>query len=684
MFVRGVSCMLVPLSFLAVAHMGSVHASLPIILVTVAATAGYAAAFWLANAREGTWHAAGLLVCVMQAQYFVGALTLTVPSEMGSTIMFSGMIPLIAAATLELPGVVLASGLASLGVCSLFVVKVWLGGDFALESRALGAPLFFVLFASVVGVFSSITERRSMREQLLRERSALEARAAAEAAEQRLRLITDQVSDLVGILDERGAYLFASASYESILGLSPSMLVGRRPPDIIHPEDRASVEHTFREALKGHSREVVARLRGQNGQYRTFHLKMLGVRTDGLRQVAVASRDITELQALTAELEAARRMDALGRLAGGVAHDFNNLLAVIGSCASMVRSGLSSHNEASRDLSIIEDAVQKAAVLTGQLLSFARRQVLPGGQAASSRTIHELEPLLQRAMGGHVRLQLDLEGSRWDAQLSAGALEQIVMNLAVNARDAMSGVGNLTVRALDRALSDSEVPDLQAGDYVVIEVGDTGPGIDPAIRSRIFEPFFTTKQPGKGTGLGLSTSFGVARQVGGTLTVDSIPGEGAMFRVYLPRAKGGEQAKEPPREAEAARASSGLSVLVIDDEARIRELIARLLEMAGHRAVTAACAAEALELAQRQAFDDILVDVVLGHEDGLDLLARLRELQPRAKCIVMSGYSPSPQRLSALRETGVEFLAKPFAVGALLRAVAPPSVLAPQPEDSLE
>jgi two-component system cell cycle sensor histidine kinase/response regulator CckA len=244
-----------------------------------------------------------------------------------------------------------------------------------------------------------------------------------------------------------------------------------------------------------------------------------------------------------------------------------------------------------------------------------------------------------------------------------------VMNLGVNARDAIPEGGRLRVRVSDCQLAAGQVPKLPEGEYVLVEVSDTGTGIAPEVQAHIFEPFFSTKSAKGGTGLGLATSFGLASQIGGTLTLESALGEGSTFRLYLPRApETPTQRQSEPGPAPVA-SETLLSVLVIDDSPRICELTARLLEMHGYRAVSAGSAELALERARNDRFDAIVTDVVLGRDDGLDVLAQLRSLQPQAGAIVMSGFTPSPERLDALRESGVLFLAKPFSSASLRAAI---------------
>jgi len=445
-------------------------------------------------------------------------------------------------------------------------------------------------------------------------------------------------------------------------------------PELLHPDDEAAVRSAFVSSLAGQTRELVCRVAKEKDAYRTFHLRMVRVELDGVAHVAIAARDVTQLQQLTAEIETARRMDALGRLASGVAHDFNNLLAVVRSCAGVIRQQLPAEHGAQRDLGVIDGAVQQASTLTGQLLSFARSQELPAGPSAPSKVITQLLPLLRRAIGTKVELELDGSSSRWETQLGNGQVEQIIMNLSVNARDAMPHGGRLRMRVVDLPLEAEQVSGLPAGDYVLVEVSDTGIGMTPEVRAQVFEPFFSTKSAHGGTGLGLATSFGLAHQVGGTLTVESTLGEGATFRLYLPRAPAEAQPEAKPKAPaqlakQPAAPLGSLAVLVIDDDERVRDLTARVLELYGHRAVTAGSAESALELARSSHFDSIVTDVVLGREDGLEILAQLRELQPQASAVVMSGFMPSPERLDTLREGGIVFLPKPFSGAALQAAI---------------
>jgi PAS domain S-box-containing protein len=654
---------------LAVVQLVVVGGPLATCIVNAVAIVGYGVVFWLARREISINLQAGMLLANMLLLVTASALTLNDLGEIGASLMFQALTPLVAAATVRVRGTLITT--LSAVALILLAISLQLRSDLppALVWRALGSSMFFVVVAGVVAILAAAAAGRSMHEQIEREEAAAQARAAAVAAEQRFRIMADQVSDLVSVHDEQARFTFASASYRHILDLEPAGLIGRTAPELWHPDDRLSVQSAFHASLEGQARELVSRMASKDGTSRTFHVRMVRVDLDGLAHVAIAARDITQLQRLTAEIEGTRRMDALGRLASGVAHDFNNLLSIVRSCASVIRGQLPAEHGSQRELGIIDDAVQQASTLTGQLLSFARSQVLPGGRTAPSAAITQLAPLLQRALGEHVRLELEASRSRWETQLGGGQVEQIIMNLAVNARDAMPNGGRLRLCLSDCRLTPGQVPKLRAGEYILVEVSDTGTGMTPEVQVHVFEPFFSTKSARGGMGLGLATSFGLARQVGGTLSVESKLGAGSTFRLYLPRAP--EAPGQTPQEY-ASQPSAGdetLRVLVVDDDERVGELTARLLETYGHRAVTAGSAKAALERAKSGLFDTILTDVVLGRDDGLDVLAQLRSLQPHASAIVMSGFMPSPERLAALRETGVVFLPKPFSGASLQAAI---------------
>lgn len=376
---------------------------------------------------------------------------------------------------------------------------------------------------------------------------------------------------------------------------------------------------------------------------------------------------------LSLALEATRRMEALGRLAGGVAHDFNNLILVIQSCAEFVAGALGRNHPSRPDLETVFDATRRATSLTNQLLTFSRRQVLSSQERTlASRTVSEFVPILQRICGTNIRFDLEMNDSCCEVNTSPVQLEQILMNLTTNARDSMPRGGKLTVTLRDHTLQASEVAALPPGRYLELAVSDTGTGMTPDVQARLFEPFFTTKPFGKGTGLGLSTVFGLVSQLRGHVAVHSVMGEGTTFTLWLPEAPPESRQSEEPAAPPSEDAQTPLDVLVVDDEADVRALVARILSSAGHRVTDVASAEEAVRTveAPNTHFDAVVTDVVLGSEDGVSMLERLASATRGAAIVVVSGFSPSPERVAEITRRRAEFLPKPFGAAELLSALS--------------
>jgi PAS domain S-box-containing protein len=579
------------------------------------------------------------------------------------------MTPWIASGTMSARSTVLTSVAAVVSTGTVAVLRFTQTAD-PRVAAAPGVAVIFVMVGSAVAITMAVAAGRQREQQFAYAREVMSARKRVAAAETRFRLVTDQVSDLMAVFDDAACCTFATDSFRRVLGKPPEAVLGETVGGLAVEADRAAVAAGFREAFDGETTELVARMPIADGSIRSFHVRMIAADVDGHRHVAVTARDVTELQSLNTELESARRMEALGRLAGGVAHDFNNMLSVIGSCASMVRMSLGPNAApAEEDLDVIDDAVKRAADLTRQLLSFARRQVLDAGRSTPSEEVRRLEPLLERALGRAVTLAVDTSRSQWQTGMSSGQLEQIVVNLAVNGRDAMPAGGRLEISVDDAEVGDGEVSQLSPGEYVVVRVKDDGTGIPEEVVTRIFEPFFTTKAPGKGTGLGLATAFGIARQLGGTITVESAIGAGSTFRLYVPRQRSAPEAARGVVTPSLSPRPEALRVLVLDDEVSIGALVGRILGTAGHEARAVSSPDEALACARDGSYDVILTDVVLGSADGIEVLSSLRAMQPSAGVVVMSGFSPSPERLAAVTSAGARFLAKPFTVAELLDAV---------------
>ena len=376
------------------------------------------------------------------------------------------------------------------------------------------------------------------------------------------------------------------------------------------------------------------------------------------------------------QLRQAQKMEAVGRLAGGVAHDFNNLLtAILGYAELLVcRKDL---DEVSRgNVEMIQKAGRQAAAVTHQLLAFSRKQVLQPRVIDLNTLVCDFERILRRVIGEHIELQTRAGAPCGRVRADPNQLEQVILNLGVNARDAMPKGGKLSIRTdnvrFDDAAARKLAPDLAGGVYVLLEVTDTGCGMDDEVKSRIFEPFYTTKGPGKGTGLGLATVYGVVKQSGGTTNVESAPGEGTTFRIYLPMAEGEVDEVRPKTVVPLPPPRRAETVLIVEDEEIVRELVCQVLSEQGYDVLCAANGAEALRMnAERRGTSIALLitDVVMPQMGGLELSRQLTTLRPELRVLYVSGYSEDDMNEQGVLSPDVEFLEKPFTPQAILKKV---------------
>ena len=394
----------------------------------------------------------------------------------------------------------------------------------------------------------------------------------------------------------------------------------------------------------------------------------------------VLDEDITERRAAEAALHRseeqllhAQKMEAVGQLAGGIAHDFNNLLTGILSYSDLVLQELRPDDPIRADLEQIRHAGQRAAALTRQLLAFSRRQVLQPRVLSLNASVTELDSLLHRLLGADITLETELDPGLWYVLADPGQLEQVLVNLVVNARDAMPDGGVVTVTTAPAELSDDQARrfgSIVPGPCAILTVSDTGSGMDEETRLRVFEPFFTTKPVGKGTGLGLSMVYGIVEQHGGAITVESSPGHGTTFRIYLPRVA--DVLSEPEGHAKAGPTVRGSeTILLVEDETEVRDLVAQMLQGSGYTVLTAPDPGTALALSEqhRGLIHLLLTDVVLPEMSGRELRQRLRESRPRTKVLYMSGYTDEALGRHGALEPDVVLLQKPFSVGELGRKI---------------
>ena len=387
--------------------------------------------------------------------------------------------------------------------------------------------------------------------------------------------------------------------------------------------------------------------------------------------VEVFTEDVTEKRSLERQLQVAQKMEAIGRLSGGIAHDFNNLLGVIIGYSQVLKKRLEPENPLRDHAEEIEKAGQRAASLTRQLLAFSRQQVLAPTILNLNALLADMGKMLPRLIGEDIELILQLDPGLGSVKADQSQLEQVVMNLAVNARDAMPKGGKLAITTanvnLDEAFT-SQHPGSRMGRFVVLAVTDTGTGMDAATLAHIFEPFFTTKEPGKGTGLGLATVYGVVKQSGGYVWVDSERGKGSSFRVYLPQA-GAEESEESPGERPAPALQGTETVLLVEDAEALRKLTRSLLEQNGYLVLTAESGAEAIRMAENihGQIHLLLTDVIMPGMNGRALADQLVRIRPGLKVLYMSGYTHSAIAEHGVLEAGTYLLQKPFTEETLLR-----------------
>jgi PAS domain S-box-containing protein len=496
-----------------------------------------------------------------------------------------------------------------------------------------------------------------------------------EKAEQKFRLLFASNPEPMLVYDRRTLrFLEVNNAAIEKYGYTRAEFLALKVTDIRPPEDVP----VFLNTVQLHRAKTSGphfgqwRHRHKDGRVLNVEVTAQALEFAGRRAVLVVVKDVSERMQLGEQLRQAQKMEAVGRLAGGVAHDFNNVLTVITGYASILMESLEPDSPQALDLRQISRSADRAAALTRQLLAFSRRQVLQPRVLNLNSLVLNAEKMLERLIGEDIEIHLSLEASLGSVSADPGQLEQVIMNLAVNARDAMPDGGDLTfeTRNLEvetpRSLGHFRVA---PGSYIMLAVSDTGCGMDQETVGRIFEPFFTTKEKGKGTGLGLSTVYGIVKQSGGYVWVESAPGEGSTFTIYLPRveAPADDEGDEP---LSAAR-RGGETILLVEDDAVVRELARRILAGSGYHVLPAGDVVEAERFCRQHAgnLDLLLTDVVMPGMSGRDLARKLAVMRPRMRVLYMSGYTDNVIVHRGVLDPGTHFLQKPFTPRALLDKV---------------
>jgi PAS domain S-box-containing protein len=512
-------------------------------------------------------------------------------------------------------------------------------------------------------IFRDITERVRAEEKI-------------RESEEKYRAVVENIGDVIARFDRDCRYVYVNPGASRYTGMQQADLMGKTHEELGFPEEKARFwDAAIGEVFEtGIPKELEFSLDGPSGTFWFGWRLFPEFDADGnVKTVVTASRNITEGRKLEEQLRQAQKMEAVGRLAGGIAHDFNNLLTAINGYSDLLIRQMDETDPRRREVEEIRKAGDRAASLTRQLLAFSRRQILQPKVVDLNAVVSHIENMLHRLIGEDVKLLVSLALPLWRVMADSGQIEQVIMNLAINSRDAMPAGGTLTIETANLELSE-EIPigsvSVPPGSYVALTVSDTGCGMDKATKSHLFEPFFTTKEKGKGTGLGLAMVYGIVKQSGGYILVDSEVGKGTAFKIYLPRIAGEPQ----PAALEIVPAASTMgneTVLVVEDQDEVRNLVEEILRMQGYHVLKASSGDEALRLcrAAKKPIDLLLTDMVMPGLSGRELAERMREISPGIKVLLMSGYAEEGTLPPGETGRGLVFIQKPFSAVTLAQKV---------------
>lgn len=552
--------------------------------------------------------------------------------------------------------------LLSCGLVFFVLPEFVLGlGTYSVDtSVALHALVGIVLLFDVYVVFQQVQLYRVRKENAERE--------------QLFRLITENAADLIAVVDVNGNRLYNSPSYQKLLGYTAEELQQTKGIEQIHPDDRPKVIVAAEEAkLSGVGRTVEYRIKHKDGHWVTLEstASVVRNRSGKIEKLVIVNRDMTERKDLQKKLLLSQKLEAIGRLSGGVAHDFNNLLGVILGYSEELQKHVPEGDPYREAIDEIQNAGKRAASLTQQLLTFSRKQVFEPEVLDVQAIVAEAAKMLERLIGEDIKLVIVPGGRIGAVKADRGQIERVILNLAVNAREAMPQGGTITIETADVELEGENLAltrGIIPGPYVMLKVTDTGCGMDAELQSHIFEPFFTTKS--QGTGLGLATVYGVIRQMGGDISVESELGKGTSFTIYLPRIS---ETVGLVNEAEPAGkiGEEHRTVLLVEDERALRKLTGRMLLEMGFVVLEAENGRQAIEIAERAdtAIDLLLTDVVMPGMSGWELAKRLLAERPKMKALYMSGYTDGVIAEHGAEEAAVSILRKPFTRDELARHV---------------
>ena len=500
---------------------------------------------------------------------------------------------------------------------------------------------------------------------------------ALRGREEYFRRLIENALDLITILDADGTIRYQSPSTRQVLGYEAEDFLGKKASDFIHPDESAAFAQALNNARQQQGKTPIwtFRFRHKDGSWRVLEGSGNNLLDDPVvAGIVLNSRDVSERKRIEEQFLQSQKVQAIGQLAGGVAHDFNNILTAILGYADLLLKQLPPKEVLSLNAVEIKKAANRAAALTRQLLAFSRKQVLQPRVLDLNGVVSDMDKMLRRLLGEHIDLTTIPQGDLGRVKADPGQIEQVIMNLAVNARDAMPGRGKLTIETGNVVLGAEYCrhrTDVSPGEYVMLAISDNGCGMPPEIRARIFEPFFTTKEPGKGTGLGLATCHGIVKQSGGHIAVYSEPGRGTTFKIYLPRVYEALEVIGKYDQPTDLRKGTE-TVLLVEDEPMLRELGLLALSGLGYRVLPADNGIQALRLIEQHRGQDIhllVTDVVMPEMGGKELAERLRVISPQTKVLFCSGYTEDAIVHDGLFDRGIAFMQKPYTVASLANKV---------------
>ena len=575
--------------------------------------------------------------------------------------------------------------LVTLAVATSTYVALWLQRSVAPWQRwAICVLLGLLLVLDILVILQQVRTRRIHRhwfEELMLSR-----------------MIQENAADMIAVVDVTGKRLYNSPSYQKVLGYSPDELETTDSFEQIHPDDREQVKQAAQQAREtGKGRTLEYLFRHKNGSWRLLEstATLIRSRKGEPDKFVIVNRDITERREAEkalrdSEIRQTQRMEAVGRLSSGIAHDFNNLLGVMIGYADILELRLPQDDPALKSVEEIRKTAQRAAALTRQLLAFSRRQVLEPKIVDLNAVVSDIEKMLRRLIGENIELKTVLAPTLGRLVADQGQIEQVILNLAVNARDAMPHGGKLTIQTANAVLDETTIrhmPTAEPGDYVMLSVSDTGIGMDPRTKAKIFEPFFTTKDAGKGTGLGLATIYDVVKRSEGHIWVYSEVGKGTIFKIYFPRVE--KSVEDEAAEVRRSQVQPGTeTILLVEDDESLRDVTRDLLVQSGYSVLEATNGEQALQLVKGYEAEIhlLLADVVMPGMSGAALAAELSHAHPEMNVLYMSGYTDETIVRNGVLEPGILLLEKPFTREALIGRCAtlwgitlPPPSRAPTP-----